>query len=108
MTPAAQTNSPENPFPVRAVAIRVAGWIDKLGTVWVEGQLAQINMRPNSNTVFMVLRDPAADMSLSVTCSRDLVLSAPVRLTEGTQVVVCGKPSFYTCLLYTSPSPRDS
>ena len=96
MTPAAQTNSPENPFPVRAVAIRVAGWIDKLGTVWVEGQLAQINMRPNSGTVFMVLRDPAADMSLTVTCSRDLVLSAPVRLTEGTQVVVCGKPSFYT------------
>ncbi|AYE97377.1 exodeoxyribonuclease VII large subunit [Mycobacterium paragordonae] len=96
MTPAAQTNSAENPFPVRAVAIRVAGWIDKLGTVWVEGQLAQINMRPNSGTVFMVLRDPAADMSLTVTCSRDLVLSAPVRLTEGTQVVVCGKPSFYT------------
>ncbi|WP_251826301.1 hypothetical protein, partial [Mycobacterium tuberculosis] len=24
-------NSAENPFPVRAVAIRVAGWIDKLG-----------------------------------------------------------------------------
>ena len=36
-------NSAENPLPVRAVAIRVAGWIDKLGTVWVEGQLAQIN-----------------------------------------------------------------
>lgn len=89
-------NSAENPFPVRAVAIRVAGWIDKLGTVWVEGQLAQITMRPNSSTVFMVLRDPAADMSLSVTCSRDLVLAAPVKLTEGTQVVVCGKPSFYT------------
>src|SRR4029078_6709034 len=35
------------------------------------------------------------DMSLSVTCSRDLVLRAPVKLTEGTQVVVCGKPSFY-------------
>ncbi|SOJ56687.1 Exodeoxyribonuclease 7 large subunit [Mycobacterium simulans] len=89
-------NSAENPFPVRAVAIRVAGWIDKLGTVWVEGQLAQITLRPNSNTVFMVLRDPAADMSLTVTCSRDLVLAAPVKLTEGTQVVVCGKPSFYT------------
>ena len=89
-------NSAENPFPVRAVAIRVAGWIDKLGTVWVEGQLAQINLRPDSKTVFMVLRDPAADMSLSVTCSRDLVLNAPVKLAEGTQVVVCGKPSFYT------------
>ncbi len=96
MTRASEANSAENPFPVRAVAIRVAGWIDKLGTVWVEGQLAQITMRPNSNTVFMVLRDPAADMSLTVTCSRDLVMGAPVKLTEGTQVVVCGKPSFYT------------
>jgi exodeoxyribonuclease VII large subunit len=91
-----EPNSAENPFPVRAVAIRVAGWIDKLGTVWVEGQLAQINMRTDSKTVFMVLRDPAADMSLTVTCPRDLVLGAPVKLAEGTQVVVCGKPSFYT------------
>jgi len=91
-----EPNSAENPFPVRAVAIRVAGWIDKLGTVWVEGQLAQVSMRPDSKTVFMVLRDPAADMSLTVTCPRDLVRSAPVELTEGTQVVVCGKPSFYT------------
>ena len=98
MTPAARSepNSAENPFPVRAVAIRVAGWIDRLGTVWVEGQLAQISARPDSKTVFMVLRDPAADMSLTVTCSRDLVANAPVKLTEGTQVVVCGKPSFYT------------
>ena len=91
-----EANSAENPFPVRAVAIRVAGWIDRLGTVWVEGQLAQINIRAQSKTVFMVLRDPAADMSLTVTCPRDLVLSAPVKLAEGTQVVVCGKPSFYT------------
>jgi exodeoxyribonuclease VII large subunit len=94
--PAQPANSPENPFPVRAVAVRIAGWIDKLGTVWVEGQLTQINMRPDSKTVFMVLRDPAADMSLSVTCPRDLVLGAPVQLAEGTQVVVCGKPTFYT------------
>lgn len=92
----AQPNSAENPFPVRAVAIRVAGWIDKLGTVWVEGQLTQINIRQDSKTVFMVLRDPAADMSLTVTCPRDLVLGAPVKLAEGTQVVVCGKPTFYT------------
>jgi exodeoxyribonuclease VII large subunit len=81
---------------VRAVATRVAKWIDRLGMVWVEGQLTEINLRPDAKTVFMVLRDPAADMSLTVTCPRDLVLNAPVRLTEGTQVVVCGKPTFYT------------
>ncbi len=89
-------NSAEHPWPVRTVSTRVAQWIDRLGTVWVEGQLTQLNVRANSKTVFMVLRDPAADMSLSVVCSRDLVARAPVTLTEGTQVIVCGKPNFFT------------
>ena len=88
--------SADNPFPVRGVAIRVAGWIDKLGAVWVEGQIAQLTLRPNSNTAFITLRDPAADMSLSLTCPRDLVTNAPVKMTDGTQVVVFGKPNFYT------------
>ncbi|BBX23594.1 exodeoxyribonuclease 7 large subunit [Mycolicibacter terrae] len=96
MTAPAPGNSAENPFPVRAVAVRVKGWIDRLGSVWVEGQLTQINLRPGVRTVFMVLRDPAADMSLTVTCSPELVAGAPVKLTEGTQVVVCGRPNFYT------------
>jgi exodeoxyribonuclease VII large subunit len=91
-----QGHSAENPYPVRAVAIRVAGWIDKLGMVWVEGQIAQMNVRAGAKTVFMVLRDPAADMSLTITCPRDLVAGAPVQLTEGTRVVVLGKPNFYT------------
>ncbi|PRC46726.1 exodeoxyribonuclease VII large subunit, partial [Mycobacterium sp. ITM-2017-0098] len=80
----------------RGVAIRVAGWIDKLGPVWVEGQIAQLTLRPNSNTAWITLRDPAADMSLSLTCPRDLVVNAPVAMTEGTQVIVFGKPNFYT------------
>ncbi len=84
--------SAENPFPVRAVAIRVASWIEKLGIVWVEGQLTEI--RGRGATTYMVLRDPAADMSLRVTCSTVIVRNAPVTLSEGTQVVVCGKPQF--------------
>ena len=44
----------------------------------------------------MVLRDPAADMSLSVSCPRALVDDAPVPLSEGTQVIMLGKPQFYT------------
>ncbi len=88
--------SPENPWPVRAVATRVAKWIDRLGTVWVEGQIAQLTMRPGSNTAWLVLRDPAADMSLSITGPRDLVANAPVKLAEGVQVIVFGKPQFYT------------
>lgn len=84
----------EDPYPVRAVAIRVQAWIEKLGSVWVEGQLTEINVR--GATAFMVLRDPAADMSLRVNCHSSLVHSAPVKLAEGVQVVVCGKPQFNT------------
>ena len=87
-------SSAENPFPVRAVAIRVASWIEKLGAVWVEGQLTEIRAR--GATVYMVLRDPAADMSMNVTCGADLVRAAPIALSEGAQVVVCGRAQFNT------------
>lgn len=87
-------NSAEHPWPVRAVSTRVADYIDKLGRVWVEGELAQLTMRPT--VAFITLRDPAADMSLSVVCARDLVLNVEVPLTEGTRVVMYGKPNFHT------------
>ncbi|WP_422745353.1 exodeoxyribonuclease VII large subunit [Mycobacterium sp. WMMD1722] len=89
-----QGKSADNPWPVRAVATRVAKYIDRLGMVWIEGQLTELKLR--QNTAWMVLRDPAADMSLSVSCPRDLVANAPVALSEGTQVIVLGKPQFYT------------
>lgn len=94
MTEAEQGKSPDNPWPVRAVATRVAKYIDRLGTVWIEGQLTELKLR--QSTAWMVLRDPAADMSLSVSCPRDVVMNAPVPLTEGTQVVMHGRPQFYT------------
>lgn len=94
MTDAEQGKSPENPWPVRAVATRVAKYIDRLGMVWIEGQLTELKVR--QSTAWMVLRDPAADMSLSVSCPRDLVVNAPVPLAEGTQVIMLGKPQFYT------------
>ncbi|MGV0836071.1 exodeoxyribonuclease VII large subunit [Mycolicibacterium thermoresistibile] len=94
MTDPEPGKSPDNPWPVRAVATRVAKYIDRLGAVWVEGQLTELKLR--QSTAWMVLRDPAADMSLSVSCPRILVDNAPVQLTEGTQVLMHGKPQFYT------------
>ena len=90
------SNSAEHPWPVRSVATKIAGWIDKLGSVWVEGQITQINVRPGTRTAFLVLRDPSADMSLSVTCSPDLIRSSAVPLTEGSRVIMYGKLGFYT------------
>jgi len=89
-------NSAENPWPVRTVNTKIADWIHRLGQIWVEGQVTQINRRPGTRTAFLTLRDPAADISISVTCSPDLLARTEVPLTDGSQVVVLGRPSYFT------------
>ena len=87
--------SPERPAPVRAIANAISGWVDRLGPVWVEGQVAQFNRRQGLNTVFLTLRDAVADISIAVTCSRQLFDSLNPPLVEGASVVVHAKPAFY-------------
>ena len=85
----------EAPAPVRAVANALAQYVDRLGSVWVEGQIAQVSRRPGMNTVFMTLRDTVADISIPVTCSRTLFDSLNPPVVEGASVVVNATPSYY-------------
>jgi exodeoxyribonuclease VII large subunit len=85
----------EHPAPVRQIASAIAGWIDRLGAVWVEGQIAQMNRRQGMNTVFLTLRDSVADISVQVTCSRQVFDSLNPPVVEGASVVVFAKPSYY-------------
>jgi exodeoxyribonuclease VII large subunit len=85
----------EHPAPVRQIANAISGWVDRLGTVWVEGQVAQFNRRQGLNTVFMTLRDTVADISIPLTCSRQVFDSLNPPMVEGASVVVHAKPSFY-------------
>ena len=87
-------SSPEAPWPVRTVARKVAEWIGRLGEVWVEGQVAQLSRR-GAATVFLTLRDPAADLSVPVTCSRDVADRPGLELTEGARVIVRARPDYY-------------
>jgi exodeoxyribonuclease VII large subunit len=87
--------TPEQPWPVRTVARKIAEWVDRLGAVWVEGQLAQVTARPGTGTAFLVLRDPAADVSLQLTAPVGLVRDGGPAVVEGNRVVVHGKPSFF-------------
>lgn len=89
-------NTADNPWPVRTVNTKIADWIHRLGQIWVEGQVTQISRRPGTRTAFLTLRDPAADISISVTCSPDLLARTEVPLTDGSHVVVLGRPSYYT------------
>ncbi|MGH3362761.1 MAG: exodeoxyribonuclease VII large subunit, partial [Nocardioides sp.] len=87
--------SVEHPAPVRQIALAIDGWINRLGAVWVEGQIAQISRRPGLNTVFMTMRDTIADISIPVTCSRTLFDGLNPPLVEGASVVLHAKPSYY-------------
>lgn len=87
--------SPEHPAPVRQINQAIGQWVDRLGAVWVEGQVTQISRRGGMNTVFLTLRDKLADISVPVTCTRGVVDSLPTPLVEGAHIVCHAKPSFW-------------
>lgn len=84
--------SADSPVPVRVVALRIGEWIARLGEIWVDGQVAQLNRRPGMATQFVTLRDPDANISLSVTCPRGVL---PDSIAEGSRVVLRARPDFW-------------
>jgi exodeoxyribonuclease VII large subunit len=87
--------TPETAVPVRTVAHLIGQWVSRLGKVWMEGQVAQLTRRPGSSTMFLTLRDPIADVSVQVTCSRAVLDAVVPPLAEGARVVVFGRPTYY-------------
>lgn len=88
-------NSPETPWPVGKVNDQVKGWIERLGFLWVEGQLTQVNVKRSWKLSYLTLRDVEQEKSVQLTCPTDMVLKMPTPLKDGDRVVVYGKPAFY-------------
>lgn len=61
----------------------------------MEGQITQISLRPGAATAFLTLRDPSADVSLTLTCAAAMLRKMEPPLTDGSRVVVHGKPTFF-------------
>ncbi len=89
-------SSPDQPIAVRTVAQAIGTWIGRLGAIWIEGQVAQLTRRPGAGSVWLVLRDTEAEMSLSVVTRAALVEAIAPPLAEGARVVVYAKPEFWT------------
>ncbi|MBA9003717.1 exodeoxyribonuclease VII large subunit [Thermomonospora cellulosilytica] len=89
----AMETSAESPVPVRTVLNAVAGWIGRLGRIWVEGQITELNRR--GSTVYLTLRDPVANMSVRVVGPRAVFEAAGPAVTDGARVVVHAKPDFW-------------
>ncbi|WP_030165230.1 exodeoxyribonuclease VII large subunit [Spirillospora albida] len=89
----AMETTAEAPVPVRTVLQAVGGWIGRLGRIWVEGQITELNAR--GGTVYMTLRDPVANMSVRVVGPRPVFEAAGPAVTDGARVVVHAKPDFW-------------
>jgi exodeoxyribonuclease VII large subunit len=91
----ALTSSAEQPLPLRTVARAIGDWVGRLGRAWVEGQVTQLTRRPGASVVFLTLRDPVAEVSVQVTCRREVFDGCLPPLSDGARVVIWAKPTFY-------------
>ncbi len=86
--------SSEAPATVRVVTEAIKEYVDRLGPIWIEGEISELNER-SGMMAFIRLRDPSVDMSISVMCHKS-VIAAAQPLPANARVVLYAKPSWYT------------
>jgi exodeoxyribonuclease VII large subunit len=86
--------SSEAPATVRVVSEAIKEYVERLGPIWIEGEISELNER-SGMMAFMRLRDPSVDMSISVMCHKS-VIAAVKPLPDNARIVMYAKPSWYT------------
>ena len=86
--------SADSPVAVRVVSEAIGEYLSRLGSVWIEGELSEVTVRPGAQMVFMRLRDTSADMSISIMCHKS-VLESVSPLPQNARVVMNSKVSWY-------------
>ncbi len=82
--------APESAYPVRELSARIGDTVNKWPRVWVEGQLAELNVR--GSWAFSVLRDADADLSIRLAGPAAVFTRAEVRI--GSRVAVLLQPEW--------------
>ena len=86
--------SSDAPATVRVVSEAIKEYVERLGPIWIEGEISELNER-SGMMAFMRLRDPSVDMSISVMCHKS-VIAAAKPLPDNARIVMYAKPSWYT------------
>jgi exodeoxyribonuclease VII large subunit len=87
-------SSPESPQPLGRIVNLVRDWVDRLGEVWVEGQLIELKRRAGA-WHYVTLRDRYAEVSASVSVPTE-VLDAAGPVSDGMTVTCLVKPRVLT------------
>ena len=82
-------------FSVSAFNRGVATWLQRLPTVWVEGEVTELKRHPRWQSVFFTLKDPADGASLGVSMPRGQFDGLRLELTDGDRVHAYGRPDLY-------------
>jgi exodeoxyribonuclease VII large subunit len=88
---ASKVSSEESPWPVSRLAATLKDWIDRLGYLWIEGELASIKIGPSN--MFGELRDLQQENSVSIHAWS--VAKIPGDLKQGDRVLALIKPAFW-------------
>ncbi|MDA2962892.1 MAG: exodeoxyribonuclease VII large subunit [Actinomycetota bacterium] len=86
--------SSQAPATVKVVSEAIKEYVERLGPIWVEGEISELNER-SGVMAFIRLRDASEDISLSVMCHKS-VIAAVKPLPANARVVIYAKPSWYT------------
>ena len=81
------------PWGVGILSAKIKGWIDRLGTVWVEGEVTQWGI--SGGNVYGKLKDLEADATVSFTIWSSVKSKIPDDLKQGDRVVALVKPNYW-------------
>ena len=85
--------APEFPLAVHSVSTMIGEYIARLGTIWIEGQLAEVN--PRKGLTYLSLRDSDRDVSLSLYVASGVMESLATTATQGSRVLVQVKADWW-------------
>jgi exodeoxyribonuclease VII large subunit len=73
----------------------VAAWLQRLPTLWVEGEVTELRRQTAWQTVFFTLKDPESDACLSAAMPRGQFDALRLELRNGERVHVYGRPELW-------------
>jgi exodeoxyribonuclease VII large subunit len=82
-------------FSVRAFNQGIAVWLERLPTVWVEGEVTELRRQERWASVFFTLKDPENGACLSAQMPRGQFDGLRLELADGERVHVYGRPELY-------------
>jgi exodeoxyribonuclease VII large subunit len=73
----------------------VADWLQRLPTIWVEGEITELRRNARWQSVFFTLKDPTDGACLGVTIGRTRFDALRLDLADGERVHVFGRPELF-------------